>query len=45
MIVSLTMSVLEGLFSTVVDPVQARAMIMLLLALVLVFRPKGLFSK
>jgi branched-chain amino acid transport system permease protein len=43
LIAALLMSSLEGLLSGVVDPVQARALIMLLMALVLVFRPRGLF--
>ena len=41
---ALIMSAMEGLFSYVVNPVQARALIMLLMALILVFRPRGLFS-
>jgi branched-chain amino acid transport system permease protein len=43
LIAALFMSGLEGLLSAVVDPVQARALIMLLMALILVFRPRGLF--
>ncbi|UCD80621.1 MAG: branched-chain amino acid ABC transporter permease [Desulfobacterales bacterium] len=41
---ALIMSAMEGLFSYVVNPVQARALIMLLMALILVFKPRGLFS-
>jgi branched-chain amino acid transport system permease protein len=44
LIAALFMSALEGLLSFVVSPVQARALIMLLMALILVFRPRGLFS-
>jgi branched-chain amino acid transport system permease protein len=45
LIAALLMASLEGLLSAAVDPVQARALIMLLMALILVVRPRGLFRQ
>jgi branched-chain amino acid transport system permease protein len=44
LIAALFMSALEGLLTSIMSPVTSRALIMLLMALILVFRPRGLFS-
>jgi branched-chain amino acid transport system permease protein len=44
LVAALAISAVEGLLSAALDPVQARATIMMLMALVLVFRPRGLFG-
>lgn len=44
LVAALGISSVEGLLSAVLDPVQSRAAIMLLMAAVLVFRPRGLFG-
>jgi branched-chain amino acid transport system permease protein len=44
LIAALILSGVEGLLSAVLDPVQGKAAIMLLMALILVFRPRGLLG-
>jgi len=44
LVAALILSGMEGLLSAALDPVQARAAIMLFMALILVFRPRGLFG-
>ncbi len=44
LIVALIFSSVEALLSAALDPVQSKAVIMLLMALILVFRPHGLFG-
>ncbi|NIO04922.1 MAG: branched-chain amino acid ABC transporter permease [Proteobacteria bacterium] len=44
LVAALGISAVEGMLSAALDPVQARAAIMMLMALVLVFRPRGLFG-
>jgi branched-chain amino acid transport system permease protein len=44
LIAALILSGVEGLLSAALDPVQVKAAIMFLMALILVFRPRGLFG-
>ncbi len=44
LVAALGISAVEGMLSAALDPVQSRATIMMLMALVLVFRPRGLFG-
>jgi branched-chain amino acid transport system permease protein len=44
-VVAIAMAVTEGLAASVVSPAQARVIALLLLCLLLVFRPDGLFSR
>jgi len=44
LIAALILSGIEGLLSAALDPVQVKAAIMFLMALILVFRPRGLFG-
>jgi branched-chain amino acid transport system permease protein len=44
LIAAIVLSGVEAMLSTVLDPIKARAAIMLFMALILVFRPRGLFA-